>query len=548
MIGRSRHSWLILGACLAVAIASVGWLSVTAQRLHRAEERARADAALQENARLALWRMDLALTGIVEREAARPASDYAAPSRRESAEAASESERVVFRFQLSRSGTLEIADPTGGERELAEIAPQLSWDRLEHFAQQPALIARAEDKVSSPGGIQQLRNATEFNARNRYVQQLPSQAAVPGPSSSVASRGGGTGARASVGPMTSVWLGPGASGLALIRRVRLNGTEAVQGCILDWPRIRQWLLGEVKDLLPSAQLEPRTAPARGEEYLLASMPLRLIPGALANPPERSAQFLPGLAAAWGGILLAISAMVALFVGTLALSERRAAFVSAVTHELRTPLTTFRMYTEMLAKGMVSNEKQREYLDTLHREANRLGHLVENVLAYARLQRGRKGRQLECVDLGALLVREERRLGERAANAGMKIVPEVELGSVTALGDPTAIEQILFNLVDNACKYAGGSADRRIHVCIRRATKRIELRVRDHGPGIRPDRASRLFEPFSKSSEEAASSAPGVGLGLALSRRLARAMRGDLTLEATEDGACLVLSLIAAGSS
>ena len=193
--------------------------------------------------------------------------------------------------------------------------------------------------------------------------------------------------------MTSVWLGPGASGLALIRRVRLNGTEAIQGCILDWPRVRQWLLGEVKDLLPSAQLEPRTAPARGEEYLLASLPLRLIPGALANPPEGSAQFLPGLAAAWGGILLAISAMVALFVGTLALSERRATFVSAVTHELRTPLTTFRMYTEMLAKGMVSNEKQRDYLDTLHREANRLGHLVENVLAYARLQRGRKTRKL-----------------------------------------------------------------------------------------------------------------------------------------------------------
>jgi len=68
------------------------------------------------------------------------------------------------------------------------------------------------------------------------------------------------------------------------------------------------------------------------------------------------------------------------------------------------------------------------------------------------------------------------------------------------------------------------------------------RVKDHGPGIPREQGRRLFEPFSKSSQEAASSAPGVGLGLALSRRLAQAMRGDLTLEPTQNGACLVLAL------
>jgi signal transduction histidine kinase len=354
---------------------------------------------------------------------------------------------------------------------------------------------------------------------------------------------GETNPRPSVGPITSAWLGQRPEILALMRRVRFEDIDSIQGCILDWPGIRQFLLGEIMDLLPAAKLEPRTSPGRGEEYLLAALPLRLIPGPLANLPEGSPQFLPGLIAAWGGILLAVSAMVALFFGTLALSERRAAFASAVTHELRTPLTTFRLYTEMLAQGMVPQEQQQEYIETLHRESNRLGHLVENVLAYARLQRGRRARQLERVDLGALLAREEQRLREHAAKAGMEIAIELDSrDSVAAIGDSMAIEQVLFNLVDNACKYARTAQDPRIHLTARRGTKRFELRVRDHGPGIPPERARLLFEPFGKSAQEAASSAAGVGLGLALSRRLARAMRGDLRLEHTEDGACFILTL------
>ena len=93
---------------------------------------------------------------------------------------------------------------------------------------------------------------------------------------------------------------------------------------------------------------------------------------------------------WGGAFLAVAAAAALLHGVMTLSERRAAFVSSVTHELRTPLTTFRMYAEMLANGMVPDAARRqEYYETLQRESERLTLLVENVLAYARLERGRK---------------------------------------------------------------------------------------------------------------------------------------------------------------
>src|SRR4029450_11528739 len=110
-----------------------------------------------------------------------------------------------------------------------------------------------------------------------------------------------------------------------------------------------------------------------------------------------------LCLAWGCMMLAVAAVMMLLQGPLSLSQRRGAFVSAVTHELRTPLTTFKMYSEMLADGMVTEEnKRQQYLATLCSEANRLSHLVENVLAYARLERGSARTRVERLALGELI--------------------------------------------------------------------------------------------------------------------------------------------------
>src|SRR6185436_17836640 len=157
----------------------------------------------------------------------------------------------------------------------------------------------------------------------------------------------------------------------------------------------------------------------------------------------------------------------LLYGAVSLSERRGAFVSAVTHELRTPRTTFKMYSEMLADGMVTDEeKRKQYLGTLCSEANRLSHLVENVLAYARLERGSARRRVERVKLGALVERILPRLHERAERSEMKLVVDADDAALATIVhvDAAAVEQILFNLVDNACKYAApSSVDRTIHL-------------------------------------------------------------------------------------
>jgi signal transduction histidine kinase len=279
--------------------------------------------------------------------------------------------------------------------------------------------------------------------------------------------------------------------------------------------------------------------------MLAALPVQLIPGDVSvSLAEETTPIRISLWIAWLCVLLAATAVGVLLRGVVQLSERRGAFVSAVTHELRTPLTTLRMYAEMLAKQMVPSEQKRaQYLDTMRAEADRLAHLVENVLSFSRLERHRAGGQAVNISLAELLAKIQPRLSQRAEQAGMSIVMPSENGKVSVRADVVAVEQILFNLVDNACKYAATASDRTIHIQCEQRDSQAAVQVSDHGPGIDALEARRLFKPFSKSAHDAANTAPGVGLGLALSRRLARNMGGDLRLaNHSQTGACFQLTL------
>ena len=128
---------------------------------------------------------------------------------------------------------------------------------------------------------------------------------------------------------------------------------------------------------------------------------------------------------------------------------------------------------------------------------------------------------------------------------MKLLVEWDeaAGATTIPTDLAAVEQILFNLVDNACKYASAASDKRLHLRIDVKQKVVTIGLADHGPGISAAGRKRLFQPFSKSVHEAATSAPGVGLGLALCRRLAIDLGGKLELLSPEGGGALfVLTL------
>lgn len=412
-------------------------------------------------------------------------------------------------------------------------------DEIQKEASQP--LAPSLQQVSRNSGelqarAQSVQQAYEFNVRN-----YPNVSGGPLNRNEVVED-----------VLRPIWFG---NILVLARRVSVQGREYVQGCWLDWPAMKGWLLDGVNDLLPSADLELLNANIDDPQArMLATLPVRLLPGpVLSAAGNEASPLLFALALAWGCVLVAGLAVAFLMQGTMSLSERRAAFVSAVTHELRTPLTTFKMYSEMLAEGMVPDEtRRREYLWGLCAEANRLSHLVENVLAYARLERGNTRRRMEKVTLRELIERVRPRLVQRAKQASMTLQEDAAVGALNTLVqvDVSAVEQILFNLVDNACKYGAPAADEMvIHLEVFPENGKFALlRVRDHGRGISAEAAKHLFQPFSKSADEAATTAPGVGLGLALCHRLGRSLGGDLRFKASAPGhgACFELLLPAVG--
>lgn len=334
--------------------------------------------------------------------------------------------------------------------------------------------------------------------------------------------------------------------LVLLRRVRRGDERLLQGSWLDWPALRAFLLGQVAAVAPASSLQPiRERDGADPGRRLALLPARLVPGPmLETEPQDWTPVRLSLAAAWGAALLGLVGVGSLLKGAVTLSQRRADFVSAVTHELRTPLTTFRLYTEMLLDDMVPAGERSSYLATLKREADRLGHLVENVLTFSRLERRAAAARTDSLPLGALLERIVPRLVERAAQAELALSVEIspELSGQRVRVDLATAEQILFNLVDNACKYAPNPAQPALRLATALRGRHVVVRLQDHGPGIEPRERRRIFRTFHRSAARAAGSAPGVGLGLALSRRLARQMGGDLRLAASGEGASFELRL------
>jgi signal transduction histidine kinase len=327
--------------------------------------------------------------------------------------------------------------------------------------------------------------------------------------------------------------------LVLLRRVRRGDEEIVQGTWLDWPALREQLLEQVDPVVPASRLEPALDPVGGADdpgRRLALLPARLVPGPMPETEPRD--WTPvrwTIAAAWGAALVGLVGLAALLFGALALGRRRADFVSAVTHELRSPLTSFRLHTDLLAQGAVPADEEPEVRVILEREAGRLSHLVENVLAFSRLER--RPVRPEETELGALLDAVLPHLEERAERSGLALVvaSPPELSRVLVRADSAGVERILLNLVDNACKYAGEAEPAELLLETEAERRWVRVVLTDHGSGVEPGEARRIFRPFHRSAARAAGSAPGVGLGLALSRRLARAMGGDLRYEPPSAG-------------
>jgi signal transduction histidine kinase len=524
------------------------WQTRNAADSERDRIAAESRADLQEKMRLALWRMDsLGATLVVDEL---------------------ESGLVRSRVEWKENGELTLPGGNSAPLDLQqaiidENAPfdqvyrtlDHGVDRWKSVTVPPPEDARIEPRISQKG--QQMASNLELQKRSEAVtnatsklRQMPVESAVAERSEEIASDAAADplapAAEAKAVPVIPtappkpIWIG---ENLFLLTPAR-GAQRTISGVWINLGALENRLLGEILDLLPAAMLVPAKA-ASDDGLVLASFPLRLVPGpSMAFQSSLSASITLSLIAGWSAALIAILAASLLLFGVMRLSERRASFVSAVTHELRTPLTTFRLYSDMLESDVVKPEKRGDYLRVLSREADRLAHLVENVLAFSGIERGSARSTVTTSSIEDLLVPMRERFEGRLASAEMTLGMNFENAGEKVQVDATAIEHILFNLIDNAAKYAAGGSLKVVEISVNKAPRFLEIHVADHGPGIPLSEHRRIFRAFHKSAREAAESKPGVGLGLSLSRRLARNLGGDLTCVRTAgaSGAHFLLTL------
>ncbi len=538
----SWRIWGLLAACACLIVAAMAWLTREAVEAERKRSLADARAGLEERVRLSLWRMDALASAVVIGENGIASADWLdAPPQ----------EAIEQRFRIEPGGKVTLSGGVTGGEEAEQLRNELfasngfvaSFPLICASVQEGQNLTFANNDSANWGSkvAQGERQSPDYQRELSRVERGKRGYAVN--SQMIAQNSISMPVFQPVATAVEGFRASWFDGrLVLLREVQINGEalgQAIDGALVKTGLLRDRLLEEVSDLLPAAGLE-RVAPGEGDEWTLAALPWRLDPGevpvattTLGTPLKLS------LGAGWLAALLALVGGAVMIRGVLRLSERRASFVSAVTHELRTPLTTFRLYSDMLDSGAVRDEEKRgHYFRVLRREADRLSHLVENVLAFSRIERGSARAEVREMDVAGLLGELRERFEERLAAADMVLSLDLPAPGLTLTGDRAAIEHVLFNLVDNAAKYAGGCE---VRIGVAEADGRwIEIGVADDGPGIAPAEARRIFEPFHKSAHAAAESQPGVGLGLALSRRLAREMGGELSHRSGGRGACFVL--------
>lgn len=538
-LNRLSGLWIVFALVLLIVAIGLVLLSRHALQLQSQQTVAQHRERLQQNVRVALWRIDSRLAPLIATIHQQPSAN------------SSDASKVQFirqRFQIRRDNR-----QTQSARMVYKLVglPDESsdFDSLQHKSQVDALLMAVSELVPDRPEIipiepignarKVVQSKTQQYTANDRPQQARAQKGLEQRAAIVQQQVQSNTLQQADAPvakiepqMLSVWID---DQLAVVRS-RPDGLFGLEGVWIDWDSLHRSLLSDIDDLLPEATIRPAEQDEDLDpEYALAALPAMIVPGMFSQPDRSWSPTHTALALAWVAFL--VSALIAAIAlnRLIALSERRAAFVSAVTHELRTPLTTFRLYSDLLAREMVTDPADRKsYLETLRREADRLTHLVENVLRYSRLERTSKPAELETVIVSDWIERIAPRLRSRLAEAELELDVQ-QTGDGQWSTDPPAMEQVLFNLIDNAAKYAVGADDPRVHLRADVSESEIVFLVSDHGDGVPQALRNSMFQPFSKSAQRAAETAAGVGLGLALVKRTVAALGGQVSYQPSLDG-------------
>jgi signal transduction histidine kinase len=568
----------------ALVAGGLGWATAAVLRLEREQRTAHAEAEQLGQLRLALWQLDSFILPDLSREDARPYYHYASRAPGVPAKIAREQqplpEWILMHvegsergWQSPQLGTAPVPSPpqekaASAELEIARRRAQVLADFKKRW--QPGnLLVQVKERspdllVANAAQLNSNLNQgnLNFNQANGGARNQISQQIARGDYDkrwAFKSRLNNEEARKRAAPekltvrlsrqMVPLWLtGNGQPDrLVLARRLQIGAHQLCQGVVVDWPRLQKVLAEQIHDLFPDVHFVPVSdkVPSHPERTMTA-LPIEVVPApAAALPAPGWTPLRLGLAIAWAAVALALLSVGLGGWSLLDLSERRSRFVSAVTHELRTPLTTLRLYLDMLTGGLIQDEKQKEeYLQTLHAEADRLNRLIGNVLDFSRLEKQRHRLEKTRVSLADLLDRVGSTWQTRCQDAGKEFLIDNPSGTDwTLMTDPHLVQQVLGNLIDNACKYSRTAEDQRLWLRVRAENHQAIFEVEDRGPGIPNAERRSIFSPFRR-GRRAEETAGGVGLGLALARRWATLLGGRLTFQPVPDnkGACFRLEL------
>lgn len=216
-----------------------------------------------------------------------------------------------------------------------------------------------------------------------------------------------------------------------------------------------------------------------------------------------------------------------------LENTRREFVANVSHELRTPLSLIKGYVETLIDGARDDPSVAlKFLRTIEKHADRLTYLIEDLLTLSRLESGRLALNLQNVPLRAAVQRtiDDMQLHNRGKT--MTFVNDVP-ADLAVRADGDRVQQVLFNLIDNAIKYGRPAVS--VTVGARAAGEgRVAVSVRDNGPGIAPEHLPRIFERFYRVDKARSRDQGGTGLGLAIIKHIVQSHGGEVTA-ASEPG-------------
>ena len=224
-----------------------------------------------------------------------------------------------------------------------------------------------------------------------------------------------------------------------------------------------------------------------------------------------------------------------------LARLRSDFVSSVSHELRTPLAQIRLFLETLRLGRFTTEAQRQWsLDNIDRETNRLSHLVENVLSFARAGHAPASRAApEATDLAFEIEQIARAFEPLAASRRASLALDLAPNVVSPL-QREAFRQVLINLLDNAVKY--GPAGQTVRISLSQTGSLARITVADEGPGIPAREREAIWTPFYRGNAAAAQGAGGSGIGLTIVRDLVAQMGGRIEVVPSPKGAAFQIEL------